>query len=130
MNTFYLSALLFFIMFKKELLLSFVYFKITSKTIRDSVALKVKLQKRDSRFKQTSAFADQVLFKLQFYCLSGFGKLLTLWYKKDTFKQLLIELANIWPMSGHDKETAGIKRKKLSRLRIGQFCKFRISFKK
>ncbi|XP_047514990.1 odorant receptor 4-like [Pieris napi] len=55
------------------------------------------------------------------YDTMSFGKLLTLWYKKDTFKHLLIELADIWPMSERDKEAVEIKRKKLSRLRIAQF---------
>ncbi|CAK1548291.1 unnamed protein product [Leptosia nina] len=55
------------------------------------------------------------------YDSMSFGKLLTLWYKRDTFKHLLIELADIWPMSEHDKGAIEIKRNKLSSLRIGQF---------
>ncbi|XP_038209518.1 odorant receptor 4-like [Zerene cesonia] len=55
------------------------------------------------------------------YDTMSFGKLLTIWYKKEAFKHLLIELADIWPMSAHDKEATEIKRKKISRLRSGQF---------
>ncbi|XP_050665434.1 odorant receptor 4-like [Leptidea sinapis] len=55
------------------------------------------------------------------YDSMSFGKLLTIWYKRDVFKNLLIELADIWPISEKDFEANSIKLKKLSQLRITQF---------
>ncbi|VVC92481.1 unnamed protein product [Leptidea sinapis] len=51
------------------------------------------------------------------YDSMSFGKLLTIWYKRDVFKNLLIELADIWPISEKDFEANSIKLKKLSQLR-------------
>ncbi|CAH2100023.1 unnamed protein product [Euphydryas editha] len=55
------------------------------------------------------------------YDTMSFGKLLTIWYKKDIFRNLINELADLWPTSSHDKDSVEIKQKKLSSLRIGQF---------
>nr|WCC57447.1 odorant receptor 51 [Papilio glaucus] len=55
------------------------------------------------------------------YDTMSFGKLLTIWYKRNEFRQLVKELADIWPMSIDDKEEINIKRSRISSLRIGQF---------
>ncbi|XP_050354396.1 odorant receptor 4-like [Nymphalis io] len=55
------------------------------------------------------------------YDIMSFGKLWTMWYKRNIFRNLLIELADLWPTSDHDKDSIDIKRQKLSRLQIGQF---------
>ncbi|XP_047539671.1 odorant receptor 85b-like [Vanessa atalanta] len=55
------------------------------------------------------------------YDTMSFGKMLTMWYKRNIFRNLLNELADLWPTSDRDKDSIDIKRQKLSRLRIGQF---------
>nr|WCC57641.1 odorant receptor 51 [Papilio polytes] len=55
------------------------------------------------------------------YDAMSFGKLLTIWYKRNEFRQLVNELADIWPMSDDDKEEVNIKRSRTSSLRIAQF---------
>lgn len=56
--------------------------------------------------------------------ISGFGKLITIWYKRHIFRQLVMELADIWPVELSDKEAAAIKRHSLSALKQRQICKF------
>ncbi|XP_037300643.1 odorant receptor 4 [Manduca sexta] len=54
------------------------------------------------------------------YDTMSFGKLITIWYKRSTFRQLVSELADIWPVSIKDKEAAQIKRDSLSALKHRQ----------
>ncbi|XP_045542573.1 odorant receptor 4-like [Papilio machaon] len=54
------------------------------------------------------------------YDTMSFGKLLTIWYKRNEFRQLVKELADIWPISDDDKEEINIKRSRTSSLRIAQ----------
>lgn len=65
---------------------------------------------------------------LQIYCsletVSGFGKLVTIWYKRDKFRHLVRELAEIWPIYIQDKEGAQIKRDSLSALKHRQICEY------
>ncbi|XP_062528341.1 odorant receptor 4 isoform X1 [Bombyx mori] len=55
------------------------------------------------------------------YDTMSFGKLITIWYKRNTFKQLVEELAVIWPVSIKDEVAAQIKRDSLSALKLRQF---------
>ncbi|KAJ8734097.1 hypothetical protein PYW07_014648 [Mythimna separata] len=55
------------------------------------------------------------------YDTMSFGKLLTIWYKRHTFRQLVVELAEIWPVSIGDKEGVEIKLNSLSALKHRQF---------
>ncbi|CAH0699117.1 unnamed protein product [Spodoptera exigua] len=52
--------------------------------------------------------------------LAGFGKLITIWYKRHTFRQLVVELAEIWPVSFKDRDGVEIKRNSLSTLKHRQ----------
>ncbi|OWR42350.1 putative odorant receptor OR12 [Danaus plexippus plexippus] len=56
------------------------------------------------------------------YDTMSFGKLLTIWYKRNIFRKRINELVDLWPMDLQDDESNKIKREKLSRLRIGQIC--------
>ena len=65
-----------------------------------------------------------------FFCLNnvtlqflGIAKVFVLWYKKDVFRQLLNELAGIWPMPPLEEEAQIIKNKSLAALRITHRCK-------
>ncbi|XP_075986147.1 odorant receptor 4-like [Anticarsia gemmatalis] len=53
------------------------------------------------------------------YDTLSFGKLLTIWYKRHTFRQLMSELAEIWPVSIKNAE-AEIKYNSLSALKHRQ----------
>lgn len=52
----------------------------------------------------------------------GIAKVGVLWYKKDVFKRLLNELAEIWPVQPLDTEFQEIKDKSLTALRIAHRC--------
>lgn len=54
---------------------------------------------------------------------------MTMWYKKNVFRNLIKELGDLWPSTNDDKEAADVKRMKLSRLGIVQFCKYVLSYK-
>ncbi|XP_072935448.1 odorant receptor 4-like [Epargyreus clarus] len=71
----------------------------------------------------TSSSVEEFVSSLHIvgYDTMSFGKLLTIWYKREVFKHLLKDLEDIWPVSVQDKEAAEIKRERLSALRIGQF---------
>ncbi|XP_063832127.1 odorant receptor 4-like isoform X2 [Ostrinia nubilalis] len=58
------------------------------------------------------------LFHTFGYGALSIAKVFALWYKKDVFKQLISELAGIWPMSPLDDDAAVIKAKSLTALRI------------
>lgn len=60
---------------------------------------------------------------LIFYYFIGLCKLLTLWFKRNTFRQLIEELADIWPVTPENQEEEDIKQESLKELRLGQFCK-------
>jgi hypothetical protein len=47
-----------------------------------------------------------------------------LWYKKDVFKRLIKELAEIWPMPPMDEKALLIKNKTLIGLRLVHRCKY------
>ncbi|XP_026764625.1 odorant receptor 4 isoform X1 [Galleria mellonella] len=51
------------------------------------------------------------------YGIMCFGKLLTLWYKKNTFRQVVKELADIWPIVETNPEVVIIKDNSLKTLR-------------
>ncbi|XP_050553229.1 odorant receptor 4-like [Spodoptera frugiperda] len=55
------------------------------------------------------------------YDTMSFGKLITIWYKRHTFRQLVVELAEIWPASIRDRDGVEIKRNSLSTLKHRQF---------
>nr|WCC57390.1 odorant receptor 51 [Papilio dardanus] len=55
------------------------------------------------------------------YDTMSFGKLLTIWYKRNEFRQLVKELADIWPISDDDEEEINLKQSRTSSLRIAQF---------
>ncbi|XP_047036578.1 odorant receptor 4-like [Helicoverpa zea] len=55
------------------------------------------------------------------YDTLSFGKLITIWYKRHTFRQLVVELAEIWPVSIKDKDSVEVKRNSLSALKHRQF---------
>ncbi|XP_041973673.1 odorant receptor 4-like [Aricia agestis] len=56
------------------------------------------------------------------YGIMSSGKFLTLWHKQATFRNLLTELAELWPIEEEDEDAVRIKRQKLARLRVVQFC--------
>ncbi|XP_059049028.1 odorant receptor 4-like [Achroia grisella] len=51
------------------------------------------------------------------YGIMSFGKLLTLWYKKNTFRQVVKELADIWPVAEKNPKAVAIKNSSLKSLR-------------
>ncbi|XP_059049030.1 odorant receptor 4-like [Achroia grisella] len=51
------------------------------------------------------------------YGIISFGKLLTLWYKKNTFRQVVKELADIWPVAETNAKAVAIKNSSLKSLR-------------
>ncbi|KAI8429771.1 hypothetical protein MSG28_000313 [Choristoneura fumiferana] len=55
------------------------------------------------------------------YGSMSFCKLLTLWFKRHTFRKLIEELADIWPVTPENQEEADIKQESLKELRLGQF---------
>ncbi|KAJ0181129.1 hypothetical protein K1T71_003214 [Dendrolimus kikuchii] len=54
------------------------------------------------------------------YDTMSFGKLITIWYMRHTFRKLVDELADIWPVSVLDKEAKNIKNDSLTSLRRRQ----------
>ncbi|XP_026764626.2 odorant receptor 4 isoform X1 [Galleria mellonella] len=54
------------------------------------------------------------------YDTMSFGKLLTIWYKKNTFRRVVNDLADIWPVDEKNPEAVAIKNKCLSTLRSRQ----------
>ncbi|XP_052753868.1 odorant receptor 4-like [Galleria mellonella] len=54
------------------------------------------------------------------YDTISFGKLLTIWYKKNTFRRVVNDLADIWPVYEKNPEAVAIKNKCLSTLRTRQ----------
>ncbi|XP_061713693.1 odorant receptor 4-like [Cydia pomonella] len=54
------------------------------------------------------------------YGMMGTSKLLTLWFKRHTFRRLLIDLAEIWPVTCENEEEDKIKEESLRALRLGQ----------
>lgn len=60
---------------------------------------------------------------------TGIAKVFVLWYKKDVFKQLLQELAGIWPVPPLEEEAQSIKNKSIDALRITHRCKYTIVLK-
>nr|QPX50372.1 odorant receptor [Helicoverpa armigera] len=58
------------------------------------------------------------LFHTFGYGALSIAKVFVLWYKKDVFRQLLNELAGIWPMPPLEEEAQTIKNKSLAALRI------------
>ncbi|XP_022826861.1 odorant receptor 85c-like [Spodoptera litura] len=58
------------------------------------------------------------LFHTFGYGALSIAKVFVLWYKKDVFRQLLNELAGIWPMPPLEEEALIIKNKSLAALRI------------
>lgn len=56
--------------------------------------------------------------------LTGIAKVFVLLYKKDVFKQLIHELAGIWPMPPMDEDATVIKNNSLTALRIAHRCKY------
>ncbi|CAB3237138.1 unnamed protein product [Arctia plantaginis] len=58
------------------------------------------------------------LFHTFGYGALSIAKVFVLWYKKDVFKQLLQELAGIWPVPPLEEEAQTIKNKSIDALRI------------
>ncbi|XP_013195343.2 odorant receptor 4 [Amyelois transitella] len=54
------------------------------------------------------------------YDTMSFGKLLTIWYKQNNFRQVVTELADIWPVAEKDPKAAAIKDNSLTSLRRRQ----------
>ncbi|XP_063373152.1 odorant receptor 4-like [Cydia amplana] len=54
------------------------------------------------------------------YGTMGLCKLLTLWFKRHTFRKLLVDLVEIWPVTCEDEEEDKIKEESLRALRWGQ----------
>ncbi|CAG9110792.1 unnamed protein product [Plutella xylostella] len=52
------------------------------------------------------------------YGFISVGKMAIIWYKQDIFKQLVRELADLWPVRKDDGEAAEIKQRSLNALRF------------
>ncbi|KAG7304154.1 hypothetical protein JYU34_011088 [Plutella xylostella] len=52
------------------------------------------------------------------YGFISVGKMAIIWYKQDIFKQLVSELADLWPVRKDDGEAAEIKQRSLNALRF------------
>ncbi|XP_059049308.1 odorant receptor 4-like [Achroia grisella] len=54
------------------------------------------------------------------YGTMSFGKLLTIWYKKNSFRQVVNDLVDVWPVHETNPEAVAIKHKSLASLRSRQ----------
>uniref|UniRef100_A0A0K8TVB7 Odorant receptor n=1 Tax=Epiphyas postvittana TaxID=65032 RepID=A0A0K8TVB7_EPIPO len=54
------------------------------------------------------------------YGSMSISKLLTLWFKRHTFRKLIEDLEDIWPVAPENQEEEDIKQKSLKDLRLGQ----------